>query len=255
MLLIALLVVGCGAQGVVLITATPAATPDKPLETMWPTNTAQPVPADDAPDCAGLPGDGFEVVNDNPCLLNPQAVKDGGIWINGVPQFVPVGYGLYSVPINADLVPDDYSRHLTMVVDYGYHNVHYKIPIVAVNGRLGLSVDDLPVLAGCYGVKIAGIAWIYDTDSGHYGDYAVVVIINGEEFEHQLLIEDVNDDATYVNFDKLFSFRVTTPMVIDATAMIWVRWASGGEGSYIELDSISIVNSPGGYCLGDVPEI
>lgn len=253
-LLIALLVVGCGVQGTVIITATPMATPDKPLETIWPTNT--PVPEDYTPECAGLPGDGFEIINDNPCLLDPQAAKEAGtnVWINGVPQFVPVGYSLYSVPINADMEPDDYSRHLPMVVDYDESNIKYRIPIVAVNGRIGLRVDDLPVLADCYSVKIAGTAWIYDTDPGHYGDYAVLVIVNGIEIPYQLLIDVSNDFVTYVNFDKLFSFRVTAPQTIDVSAIVWVRFASGGEGSYIDLDSVSIASAPGEYCLGNVPE-
>ena len=256
LLLIALLVVGCGAQGTVIITATspPPPSPDKPPETVaWPTNTPVIViPEDDEypPGCL-LPGDGFEILNDNPCLINGARSME-----NDVPQFVPEGYTLYSVAEDADGF-NTHSLHTPILKISDGWNTVYQFPAMARAGEWGFTTEQLHLLAGCYGVHMTGISWIYDTVPEHFEGYQLAVMLTMDDgtifrFDGQPLIEN---EITYSNFDKLFTFHVESPTSLHVTGAIVMRWANGGEGSYVDLDTIAVVNSPDGYCLGDVPEI
>lgn len=257
LLLIALLVVGCGAdQGTIIVTSTPAATPDKPQETMWPTNTPvivlPTVATDDGypPGCT-LPGDEFEILNKNPCLVGGSRSME-----NDVPQFVPEGYTLYSVALDGDGL-DTHSLHTPILGIADGWNMVYEFPSMARAGEWGFTTEELHLRSGCYGVHMTGVSWIYDTIPEQFEGYQLAVILSLADgtvirFDGQPLIEN---EITYSNFDKLFTFHVEAPRSLQVTGAVVMRWANGGEGSYVDLDTIAVVESPDGYCLGDVPEI
>lgn len=242
-LLIALLVVGCGAQGTVIITATPPSSPDKPSETMvWPTNTS--IPTQEFA-CTGLPGVGFLIINDNPCLLGPMmTLAEDGI----TQQYRPERHVLISRPGNADGYEDDYSGHAPIAYNDGY-----VFDISTLTGEWGFELPPMRLAAGCHILKASGEGDIDDLlrhDSNYYiGGY---LRINGVQGEQQL-------DGRAIPFDNEFEmvwpFEVGVPSSVIATVTVIAGWGDAQKGSTVTLNTISVSKAPDGYCLGDVPGI
>jgi len=248
LVVVLLLLVGCADQGTIIITATPQLPTDAPemTQTPWiitPTalfTTNTPV----AQSCAGLPGNGFEIKNANPCLIG--SVQDEAV--DGTPQCRPEQFVIYSEAVTVDGYPDEYSAHVPIRCE----GDGYIFPITLINGEWGYTTMPTTLDAGCHILKITGTANINDPEYPENHMAAGYLQISGIRGEIALRRQPLPMAG---NFELLWPFNVKTPSSIFSTATLIASWGTAMEDSTITLRTLSVAEAPMGYCEGEVTEI
>ncbi len=255
LLFVVLLLAGCGAeQGVVIITATPQAPTDMPQLTQTPwVITATPAEATpalatntpaDEPQCAGLPGAGFEVKNANPCLIG--SVQDEAP--DGTPQCRPEQFMIFSDAVTGDGYADQYSAHAPITCTGN----GYTFPLALINGEWGYTTMATTLAGGCHILKITGTAQINDPEHAENYMAAAYLQISGARGEIELYRQQQPLDD---NFEIFWPFNVRTPASIFSTATLIAAWGTAMEDSTITLRTFSVAEAPDGFCEAEVPEL
>lgn len=221
LLIIALLLVGCAGQGVVVVTATPDDVP-------------QPTMTDDQR-CFGFDPDIDEIVSANYCLDDGWTVANRSII-----QAVPDSFFLINVLENVDGYADDYTDRARIECDEYSCQFQVNNGVGGIDGAWGYG-QVVDVEQGCYLIKVSGHSWVNDPKISNVMNYSLTAYVDDEPVG-----EGVYD--TQGTFEAIFPIEIVHRREITYSVLIGVGWATPGHNSYIDLIGLGLIAVPDDYC-------
>lgn len=220
-LIIVVLLAGCGEQGAVVFTATPA--------------------DEEAQRCFGFDPDVDVIVSDNNCLDDGWTV-DHDI---SIIQAVPDSFSLVNKLENVDGYVDDGTAPARIECDKYSCQIQVHDGVSGIDGLWGYE-QTLTVDPGCYLIKVTGHSWINDPRTGNILNYALTAYIDDQQVGEGVY-------HTQGALEEIFVVLVGSRREITYSALVGVGWATPGQSSYVDLIGLGLLAVSDDHCWAISP--